>query len=118
MSAPADAQLLMTFRLAPLGARAAPVKSLTFVAGERGEDWLLVLGGQPAEEPDMLTQLPLAQRPAGRPLPWFGNIKGHALVRAGGAACGCVCVGVSGGCSLTKGGGGLLCGCGGVGAAE
>lgn len=41
---------------------------------------MLVLGGQAADEPDMLTQLALAQGAAGKTMPWFGNIRGHALV--------------------------------------
>jgi hypothetical protein len=48
----------------------------------------MVLGGQPADEPDMLTKLPLAAHAAGQTMPWFGTIKGFALVRTVGW-CGC-----------------------------
>lgn len=48
-------------------------------AGEKGDDWLMVLGGQAADEPDMLTKLPLVAHATGRTMPWFGTIKGFAL---------------------------------------
>lgn len=91
---PSDAQLLMTLRATPSGATAAAIKGLRFVpgasAGARGQDSLLVCGGQGAGEPDMLSLLPLApQAPGaerGQTLPWFGDIQGYALVAAGAGA--------------------------------
>jgi hypothetical protein len=93
---PADAQLLMTLRVAGRGVQAAAVRSLSYLAGcgssggdassggGGSDDCLLVFGGQGEGEPDMLTLLPLAAQPAGegggRLVPWFGSIKGVCMV--------------------------------------
>ena len=47
VSAPADAQLLMTFRVSPIGVRAGPIKSLEFVQG----GWVRMSGGLAAARP-------------------------------------------------------------------
>ena len=98
---PADAQLLMTLRVAGRGVQAAAIRSLTYLAGcgssaggggigsgggsgGSSDDGLLVFGGQGEGEPDMLTLLPLAAQPAreggGLLVPWFGSIKGVCMV--------------------------------------
>jgi hypothetical protein len=90
---PADAQPLMTLRVAGRGVQAAAIRSLSYLAGcgsssggggGGSDDCLLVFGGQGEGEPDMLTLLPLAAQPAGegggRLVPWFGSIKGVCMV--------------------------------------
>ena len=66
--------------------KAAPIRSLSFLEGGPGmpnsEDCLLVRGGQPASDPEMLTLLPLdLESKASRPvtLPWFGDLKAHLI---------------------------------------
>ena len=69
-----------------------PVRSLTFLPGGEstpgGEDCLLVCGGQPREDPDMLTLLPLDPENAieQKMVPWFGTLKAHALMMSAGSS--------------------------------
>lgn len=90
---PQEAELLMSLTVAPLNKEAGPVASLQFIRGGpppagNDEDCLLVRGGQPRGEPEMLTLLPLRPQSKGWPVegdghkvvPWFGNIQGYAVV--------------------------------------
>jgi len=82
-----DAVLVLSLRVAKEGVDAAPVHKVAFLPGIQGtpggEDCLLVLGGQAITDPEMLTLLPLdpGGTTASLTVPWFGNIKAHALVR-------------------------------------
>ncbi|KAK9908560.1 hypothetical protein WJX75_009693 [Coccomyxa subellipsoidea] len=83
---PEQAVLYAELRVALDGEPAAPVRALRHVSGGKsgGQSGLLVLGGQDAEQPDVLSMLPL-QSPSeeaegARALPWFGAVQGFALV--------------------------------------
>ncbi len=58
---PEQALLYAELRVAPIGEPAAPVRALRHVSGAKsgGQSGLLVLGGQDAEQPDVLSMLPL-----------------------------------------------------------
>ncbi|BDA45161.1 hypothetical protein COCOBI_06-6410 [Coccomyxa sp. Obi] len=83
---PEQALLYAELSVAPKGELAAPVRALRYVPGAKsgGHSSLLVLGGQDAEQPDVLSMLPLqgpseeAEGP--HALPWFGAVQGFALV--------------------------------------
>ncbi|KAK9811618.1 hypothetical protein WJX72_007037 [[Myrmecia] bisecta] len=86
--APMPASLLAKLRVVPEPALASAIRSLAFVSGGNGgQSRLLVFGGQGADQPDVLTLLPLKPAAAegeaaheAHSLPWFGAIKGFSLV--------------------------------------
>lgn len=88
ISASSDAVLVMSMRVTQDNTvRAAPVRSVTFMPAAPGtpgnEDCLLVCGGQPMDDPEMLTMMPLDMDSGidQKQVPWFGVLKAYALVR-------------------------------------
>lgn len=86
VTASQDALLIMSLRVAPERVPAAPVRSMAFLPGTEGtpggEDCLLVCGGQPESDPEMITLLPLDSEVGAEPktVPWFGTLKAYALM--------------------------------------
>ena len=95
VTASQDALLIMSLRVATEGVPAAPVRSMAFLPGTEGtpggEDCLLVCGGQPESDPEMLTLMPLDSEIGTPPktVPWFGTIKAYALLPRPGAITNC-----------------------------
>lgn len=93
VSLPMDAVLLLSVRIVPESEKAAPIRKLTFLAGDPGargaEDRLLVCGGQRIQDPEMLTLVLLEQQEQGcttndaanQTIPWFGALKAHTVMR-------------------------------------